>query len=106
MREPTPASPDLAAFAQQAQAASVAVARSLVPALGRLAVSIRVMARAAAESYQRATQITLPYRRAFYGGNGSDAYDPLWQSAVCSAWLHESCPDKDGSLQCTCTCHH
>lgn len=48
----------------------------------------------------------LAYERHTRGGNGSDAYSPLWQSAVCSAWLHDSCPDTDGGLQCSCTCHN
>lgn len=47
----------------------------------------------------------LAERRSSIGGNGSDAYDPLWQSASCGAWLHESCPDFDRSLACSCRCH-
>lgn len=44
--------------------------------------------------------------RAMVGGNRRDALDPLWQSAVCSAWLHEPCPDRGlGVLGCSCGCH-
>lgn len=102
MREPASATPDLATF----QRAVMSLAKAMAPALGQITAAFKAMAGAYAETYERIIRQSLPYRRAFYGGNGSDALDPLWQSAVCSAWLHESCPDKDGSLQCTCACHH
>ena len=46
-------------------------------------------------------------RRRAGGGNGSDAerWPDLWQSAACSAWLHDSCRSDAHQLACTCTCH-
>ena len=42
-----------------------------------------------------------------HGGNGTDArrWPEMWQSASCSAWLHESCPSEAHCLGCTCGCH-
>lgn len=42
-----------------------------------------------------------------HGGNGTDArrWPEMWQSASCSAWLHESCPSDAHALDCTCGCH-
>ena len=101
MREPTQATPFQAATSEMQR-----VLAGLTPVFSQIATTLRVMAEANIAALRRVYEASLPYRRAFYGGNGTDAYDPLWQSAVCSAWLHESCPDTDGSLQCTCTCHH
>lgn len=106
MGEHVPATPDLSGFVRAAQVASKHIAETLIPAFGQIHVAIKAMTRAYVESVERAQRLFLPYRRATIGGNGSDAHDPLWQSAVCSAWLHDSCPDTDGSLQCTCNCHH
>lgn len=106
MGERVPATPDFTTIQHAAQAAATSIVEAMIPALGQIRVAMEAMARAQAESIRRAQQTFLPYRRASIGGNGSDAWDPLWQSAVCSAWLHEPCPDIDGSLQCTCTCHH
>ena len=106
MGERVPATPDFHEVTRATHAASRAIAEAIGPAMGHVAVAIKAMTRAYAESIERTMRLSLPYRRATIGGNGSDAWDPLWQSAVCSAWLHDSCPDTDGSLQCTCTCHH
>lgn len=83
--------------------------RALELMSGQFQMAIRAMG-ASLRTLVRATHgirgDLLAYDRANIGGNGSDAYSPLWQSAVCSAWLHESCPDTDGGLQCSCTCHN
>jgi hypothetical protein len=49
----------------------------------------------------------LRWQRATHGGNGTDArtWPGEWQSASCSAWLHESCPSDQHGLGCTCGCH-
>lgn len=57
-----------------------------------------------------ATTTTVGYlaqRRALVAGNGRDAitHPEMWQSAVCAAWLHDSCPSDRSHLSCTCTCH-
>lgn len=56
---------------------------------------------------QRSPAETLRLRRSAFGGNGADAklWPEQWQSAVCSAWLHESCPSAHRGLGCTCGCH-
>lgn len=52
-------------------------------------------------------QLPLHVRRRVFAGNGSDAHThpDQWQSAVCSAWLHDSCPSDQHGLGCTCHCH-
>lgn len=53
----------------------------------------------------RPSRTALERRRDYHGGNARDAHTDQWQSAVCSAWLHDSCPSDAHRLSCSCTCH-
>lgn len=78
---------------------------------GVLVIDLRPIARAVGKMVRALRGLTpsgqLEIRRARWGGNGTDArrWPDQWQSAVCSAWLHESCPSASRDLGCTCRCH-
>lgn len=50
-------------------------------------------------------EVTLPERRALYGGDARWAFDENWHSAMCGAWLHDQCPNDEHDLRCACFCH-
>jgi hypothetical protein len=81
---------DLRPFA----AAMARAARSIITAFDNFAAAFTPAGRLRVARHQ-------------HGGNGTDArrWPDLWQSAPCSAWLHESCPSDAHALGCTCGCH-
>lgn len=76
-------------------------------AFARFAESIRQLGDVARRTGDNIHRWTLPHKRAHHGGNAADArrWPDQRQSAVCSAWLHASCPSDAHRLDCTCTCH-
>lgn len=53
-------------------------------------------------AFSRMARVIVERQRQDLHGAGNRAGDGTWQSDMCAAWVHESCPPLP---RCDCTCH-
>lgn len=80
-----------------------AALRKVVQAINDLARAAEDWARRLNMSLDELGHLRRTALREDYGPRRADEYG-LWQSWMCSAWLHDSCQHSDFT-ECGCTCH-